>query len=355
MVKIKKNLLDYVKTVDHNISLSIYRFGGKHIGAHWPSYQLTLRALEYSCHGIPWFAVAIISLYVVPNNKSVAQLLAGLLLDVICVAIMKATTRRRRPAYARQDDQLAVMGPDKHSLPSGHCSRATYVALFCGNHSLLSLLIWMWCLCVCASRLLLGRHHLLDAVIGVFLECLIIVHYLPHNVAEASILQHILHYIRGIFGLDPNHRLIMTPITVNTSTSKQKGYSETADEQQQQNIRKRNSGENEQFPSEEICKTTRQWEQVNTTHDLYDNKVEVVQEEELQQFVFSYRCTNLKGQCLGISPLYHSECTERNGWMYMYYKQANNKPPQWGYVSAPHHCACKLQPKFIPTVATEEN
>lgn len=36
-------------------------------------------------------------------------------------------------------------------------------------------------------------------------------------------------------------------------------------------------------------------EQVNTTHDLYDNKVVVIQEEDLQQFVFSYRCANLKG------------------------------------------------------------
>ncbi|CAG2119189.1 unnamed protein product [Medioppia subpectinata] len=139
------------------------------------------------------------------------------------------------------------------------------------------------------------------------------------------------------FDYDPDHYKL-----------KEKDYSET-------DVRKRNSGETEKFPSEEICKTTRQWEQVNTTHDLYDNKVEVVQEEELQQFVFSYRCANLKGQCLGISALYHSECTERNGWMYMYYKKANDKAPQWGYVSAPHHCACKLQPKFIPTVATEEN
>jgi hypothetical protein len=93
---------------------------------------------------------------------------------------------------------------------------------------------------------------------------------------------------------------------------------------------------------------------VNTTHDLYDNKVVVIQEEDLQQFVFSYRCANLKGQCLGISPLYQSECTERNGWMYMYYRQMNSKTPQWGYVSAPHHCACKLQPKFIPTMSTED-
>lgn len=50
-----------------------------------------------------------------------------------------------------------------------------------------------------------------------------------------------------------------------------------------------------QFPSEEICTTDRQWEQINETHDFYDNKVLIVQEEGLQQFVFTYRCANVKG------------------------------------------------------------
>ncbi len=104
-----------------------------------------------------------------------------------------------------------------------------------------------------------------------------------------------------------------------------------------------------QFPSEEICITDRQWEQINETNDFYDNKVEIVQEEGLQQFVFTYRCANAKGACTGISPFYHSECTERFGWVYMYYRKAPTEQPQWGYVAAPHHCACKIQ----PTVVTE--
>ncbi|CAG2111863.1 unnamed protein product [Medioppia subpectinata] len=169
----KKHLLDYLKTIDQNISISVYRFGGKHIGSRVPSYQWLLKALEYSCHGIPWFAITIISLYLIPNNKTVAQLLIGLCLDIIFVAVIKATTRRRRPGYARQDDQMLVIGPDKHSLPSGHCSRATYVALFCANHSFMSLIIWMWCLCVCTSRVLLGRHHVFDVIAGVFVGYLL--------------------------------------------------------------------------------------------------------------------------------------------------------------------------------------
>ena len=46
---------------------------------------------------------------------------------------------------------------------------------------------------------------------------------------------------------------------------------------------------------------------------------------------------------MGISPLYHSECTERFGWVYMYYKKDPSEDAQWGYVAAPHHCACKIQ------------
>lgn len=105
------------------------------------------------------------------------------------------------------------------------------------------------------------------------------------------------------------------------------------------------------FPSEEICKTNRIWEQVNVTRDFYDNEVEVIQ-DNVQQYVFSYRCAAETGPCIGISPLYDSECTERYGWMYMYYRSIDDpfRRPQWGFVAAPHHCACKITPKFIPEV-----
>ncbi|UXI15370.1 coatomer subunit epsilon [Sarcoptes scabiei] len=114
-------------------------------------------------------------------------------------------------------------------------------------------------------------------------------------------------------------------------------------------MRKRNLAETEQLPSEESCQTEEKWEQIIDTHDLLDNKVKVIQEEDMQQFVFSYRCANSKGKCLGISPLYESECTERFGWMYMYYQQ-DDQPPKWGFVNAPHHCACKLRPKLFQKI-----
>ncbi|XP_054159509.1 polyisoprenoid diphosphate/phosphate phosphohydrolase PLPP6-like [Oppia nitens] len=173
MVKLNKNLMENLKAVDQNISLNIYRSATRHIGSRVPSYHRWLRALEYSCHGIFWLVATIISLYLVSNNKAAALLLTGLILDIIAVAVIKAMARRRRPGYARQDDHLTI-GPDKHSFPSGHCSRAIYLAMFFGNLSpLLSLAVWLWSLSVCASRVLLGRHHLFDAVFGAFLGYLI--------------------------------------------------------------------------------------------------------------------------------------------------------------------------------------
>lgn len=107
------------------------------------------------------------------------------------------------------------------------------------------------------------------------------------------------------------------------------------------------------FPSEEICVTDRSWELINETTDFFDNRVEVIQEEGLQQFVFTYKCANEKGSCTGISPFYHSECTERFGWIYMYHRKSPKEQPQWGYLAAPHHCACRIQPLPHTTRAPE--
>ncbi|KAK9891424.1 hypothetical protein WA026_014661 [Henosepilachna vigintioctopunctata] len=75
------------------------------------------------------------------------NMLLGLLLDVILVAVCKAYFRRRRPV-ANKDDALGQIGPDVYSFPSGHASS------------------------ICISRLLMYRHYLLDVVGGVILGLL---------------------------------------------------------------------------------------------------------------------------------------------------------------------------------------
>lgn len=79
---------------------------------------------------------------------------------------MKAITRRRRPTKASSLD----IGPDKFSFPSGHASRAFYVACFFMYnwpvHFIFVPPLLCWSISVTISRILMRRHHLLDIFVG---------------------------------------------------------------------------------------------------------------------------------------------------------------------------------------------
>lgn len=131
------------------------------------------RSLEVSCHGVAWLAVTLMFIWVL-SNKNLYQmqvnLLIGLTLDIIVIAVLKAITRRRRPAI--NDDPLSI-GPDKYSFPSGHASRAAFIVYFFLYLWPITL-IWVppllaWSFSVCISRLLMRRHHILDVLVGVVL------------------------------------------------------------------------------------------------------------------------------------------------------------------------------------------
>ena len=81
----------------------------------------------------------------------------------------QAFSRRRRPAY-NNSDMFATMSVDKFSFPSGHSTRAVALGLFFVHlHPLgvvLSLPVLAWSAAVCVSRVLLGRHHILDVLGG---------------------------------------------------------------------------------------------------------------------------------------------------------------------------------------------
>lgn len=137
-----------------------------------PRLKPYLIFLEWSCNGIIWLSLSILwILFNQQQSPMIPKLLIGLIVDVFYVAIIKALARRRRPAYAYQRDQLIVASVDKHSFPSGHCSRSTYVALFANLyfHStapLVSFVVTLWAISICISRVLLGRHHILDCFAG---------------------------------------------------------------------------------------------------------------------------------------------------------------------------------------------
>lgn len=93
-------------------------------------------------------------------------------MDIIFVALIKAYVRRKRPK-ANIKDAIGEIGPDVFSFPSGHASRATFVAYFFINlfplHFLFYPSLLAWATSICISRILLNRHHILDVLAGVLL------------------------------------------------------------------------------------------------------------------------------------------------------------------------------------------
>lgn len=105
---------------------------------------------------------------------------AGLVLDIVMIAITKSFVRRRRPTVTTSME----FGPDKYSFPSGHASRAAFIVYFFMNiwplHFIFFPPLVAWSTSVCLSRVLKRKHYLLDIaagvilgiVLGVFLRCI---------------------------------------------------------------------------------------------------------------------------------------------------------------------------------------
>lgn len=102
----------------------------------------------------------------------------ALTLDVIVIGLTKAFFRRRRPPV-RKADYFKSIGPDQYSFPSGHASRSVLLAVILSSisplfetgfpHLLATVSLWTWAISVCFSRLVNGRHYLLDVIAGICL------------------------------------------------------------------------------------------------------------------------------------------------------------------------------------------
>eukprot|EP00042_Codosiga_hollandica_P032614 m.209994 g.209994 ORF g.209994 m.209994 type:complete len:110 (-) comp53955_c0_seq8:139-468(-) len=88
----------------------------------------------------------------------------------VCSAI-KVVVARPRPAHNRVvGDMFATISPtiDAYGFPSGHSTKSAVIASFLAytyTHPAVSPLVLLWAM-VALSRVLLGRHHLLDVVFG---------------------------------------------------------------------------------------------------------------------------------------------------------------------------------------------
>lgn len=132
----------------------------------------SLKFLEISCHGLPWIVTWIALFWILWNPELFemqVNFLIGLVIDLLLVTIIKATTRRRRPP-GNKPDMFMAYGTDAYSFPSGHVSRAVYICIFFSQlhptNVLLQFLLYVWVIAVAVSRVLLKRHYLLDIVGG---------------------------------------------------------------------------------------------------------------------------------------------------------------------------------------------
>lgn len=172
IIMITDRVLDVIKKTDVDLSYRIFKSVPKTART-----KTILKGLEWSCNGIIWLTLTMALMFSFPKNDALKYLMSGLIMDIVYVAVTKAYARRVRPSYAPQNDQFGVISVDKHSFPSGHATRAIYVAFFASLYapSVVSFVIWCWSFAVSISRVLLGRHHVADVAAGFVIGSL---HYL---------------------------------------------------------------------------------------------------------------------------------------------------------------------------------
>jgi len=139
------------------------------------SLKIHYKLLEVSCGGYLWLPAWLMLVWILWKRDLMemqVNFFIGLITDIIFVGVLKAIFRRRRPA-GNQPDMLGSIGPDVYSFPSGHVSRAFYIAYFFMRlypvHIIFQMPLLAWVFSVSASRILLRRHHLLDVFAGMLL------------------------------------------------------------------------------------------------------------------------------------------------------------------------------------------
>lgn len=176
-----KSVLSRLLSWDVRQSARFYSwYGSSPCLPHW-----LLLFLEASGHGLIWMLWPPVLFILMPDMS--AKALSGLcnfyvlvLLDLLVIVVLKPMFHRQRPPYNSGLQAATVEAVDQFSFPSGHATRAASVAAFvvyasfahkgCMPRWMESSLFLMsavaWGMAVTASRVALGRHHVLDVVFG---------------------------------------------------------------------------------------------------------------------------------------------------------------------------------------------
>lgn len=155
-------------------------------------FRPVMKLLEISFHGILWLVGTLIAFLLAHRVQDVeisVNLFLLLIFDLIVVGAVKLVFRRARPSHNNMD-MFATVSVDLFSFPSGHATRAAMVTVFFLERIKLArqyaIAAISFCVCVGLSRVLLGRHHIMDVVFGFVIGVLEYIVYLqfwiPGNV-----------------------------------------------------------------------------------------------------------------------------------------------------------------------------
>jgi presqualene diphosphate phosphatase len=173
---------------DERVSKEVYEWYGQS-----PFPHILLILLEITGHGVPWIllppVLVAMNPYASPERLAViANLTLASAIDLMSVTIIKPIVRRPRPSYNGGLQAFTVQAVDQFSFPSGHATRAVHVAFYMlyiavtRTHAVPAYMtssfflaaIFVWAAAVCYSRVALGRHHVLDVLVGIVLGALYI-------------------------------------------------------------------------------------------------------------------------------------------------------------------------------------
>lgn len=191
-------------TWDRAVSTKLYHYVSRKV----PRKYMML--LEHSGNGLVWLLGAI-SVWFYPRTTqqqrcALANFLLAFVLDLILVGTLKSIFRRPRPIYNSSGDFILVVSVDRYSFPSGHASRAFYVAAFACVYlrqwSLcVCLLVAMWGITTAASRAAMGRHYIGDVCAGIPLGLLTVAVVTQGRFVPESMLlnaQHVQQFHRAV-------------------------------------------------------------------------------------------------------------------------------------------------------------
>ncbi|XP_002160883.1 polyisoprenoid diphosphate/phosphate phosphohydrolase PLPP6 [Hydra vulgaris] len=172
MKAVYKKQLERALSLDYTISRKISIYNGYFGNELFKNVRLFLKFLEWTAHGVPWIIYIFILIYY--NQEYIREfyinVFIGLLFDLLTISFLKLTFKRPRPSYNENDITLSATKIDCYSFPSGHATRSfmlfTIYYLY-DPKAFYVVYILLWAFMVSLSRVVLGRHHISDVIVGI--------------------------------------------------------------------------------------------------------------------------------------------------------------------------------------------